>query len=176
MAAGAESIRIADVEPKVSPSAKPRTKANSKAATTKGAMLATWTSSGCFLLAAVILGISMPHLQSGAVRICKCSPITGWLIAVVFDLSQVLAELATLIAPAFAIATKVKRPTQSIIICSSFVSISLNVDAFVADADGWKPVISGTIAGVLLPLGVLALCFLGSTFWMARNSSVPIVP
>lgn len=132
--------------------------------------VATAMSLACFALGAVILAVSMPHLKQGAVRICRCSEWTGWLIAVVFDLSQILAEVAALVGPAMAVEVKVRRVARAVILCSTLVSMSLNVDAFIADAEpGIKSLVSGSIAGVLLPLGVLAFCYMGSTFWLARN-------
>lgn len=134
-----------------------------------------------FALAITILAISMPHLKDGAVRICHCTDTTGWLIAIVFDLSQILAEVCMLAAATAPAMTGIQRPCKTIIACSSAVSIALNVDAFLLASEGTtKAIISAWIAGVLLPLGVLAFCYVGSRFWIAmrprENPRSPIQP
>jgi hypothetical protein len=107
----------------------------------------------------------MPQLALGVQRITQCSLLTATFMSIVFDLSQVAAELAWLIAPLLKIATRRHRLVCLFIIlaCTS-VSISLNVRAFVEHASTPFEMVMSYTWGILLPLLVLALVLVASAF------------
>jgi len=117
-----------------------------------------------FALAILLLCVSMPHLATGVQKITSASLATAWLMAIVFDLSQVVCEVAVLLIPLLGLKHDVRPACKAVIVSCTLMSIVLNIDAFLEHAVDWKGYILATIWGLLLPLGVLTLFYIGSAF------------
>ena len=124
----------------------------------------TIEASCLIMLAIMLLCVSMPHLASGIQRITQSSIVTAWLMAIVFDLAQVVCEVALLLIPILGIKRRIGPACKAVIISCTVMSMVLNVDAFLQHAEGWKGCILATVWGTLLPLGVLTLFYVGSAF------------
>lgn len=120
---------------------------------------------GClFTLAILLLCVSMPHLASGVQKITSANWATAWLMASVFDLAQVVCEVAVLLIPLLGLKNDVRPACKAVIVSCTLMSIVLNIDAFLEHSVDWKGYILATIWGILLPLGVLTLFYIGSAF------------
>ncbi len=119
-------------------------------------------------LAILLLMVSMPHLASGFQSICHCGPLAGWLLAVAIDTAQVVAKLQTTMAKRYATAPTVQWTSAGIIAGTTLMSMALNVLAFLAGATTTAGTVLAWVAGVMLPLLVLALSYTGSAFALAK--------
>lgn len=128
----------------------------------------------CIALSVVVLGISMPHLASGVSRITACELYTAIFMAVVFDLSQVAAEFAVLVMPLLGIASRRHHLVCAIIIAAcTLVSMTLNVRAFLEHVTTpWEAALAIAWGG-LLPILVLLLVFVASSFIMRLHGKPP---
>lgn len=132
-----------------------------------GRIAAAWL----FGLAILLLCVSLPHLAAGVSRITQTTTVAAWFMAVCFDLSQIVCEVAVLLAPLLHLKTRVHRPCYGVIITCTLMSMVLNVDAFLQHADDLKGWILATTWGILLPLGVLTLSYIASIFVLDRARS-----
>lgn len=119
-------------------------------------------------LAILLLMVSMPHLASGFQTICRCGPLAGWLLAVAIDSAQVVAKLQLTMAKRYTATPAVQWTSAGIITGTTLMSMSLNVLAFLAGATDTTGTALAWVAGVMLPLLVLALSYTGSAFALAK--------
>lgn len=122
-------------------------------------------------LAVILLAVSMPHLASGFQTITHCGPLSAWLLAVAFDTAQVVAKLQLTMAKRYEVGSPVKWTAAGIIGSTTMMSVALNILAFLAGATGATGTVLAWAAGVLLPLLVLALSYVGSSFALAKIKS-----
>lgn len=109
----------------------------------------------------------MPHLASGVSRITNCAFLTAVFMAVVFDLSQVAAEYAIIVIPLLGIATRRLRIVCAFIVAScTLVSMTMNVRAFMHHVETPFEHVMALAYGCLLPVLVLLLVFVASSFVM----------
>ena len=119
-------------------------------------------------LAILLLMVSMPHLASGFQTICHCGALAGWLLAVAIDSAQVVAKLQLTMAKRYTATPAVQWTSAGIIGGTTLMSMSLNVLAFLAGATDTTGLVLAWIAGVMLPLLILALSYTGSAFALAK--------
>jgi len=114
-----------------------------------------------FALALAVLSVSLPHLASGFVATLGASTFAAGALAVLFDLSQIAAEVFLISNDT---ATTGERWTaKSVVAASTAVSIAYNGLAFLKGADGSLfSIVAAYVLAALLPVGVLALSYLGS--------------
>ena len=127
-------------------------------------------------LSVVVLGISMPHLASGVSKITACEFYTAIFMAVVFDLSQVAAEFSVLVMPLLGIASRRNHLVCAFIIAAcTLVSMTLNIRAFLEHVTTPFETAMAFAWGGLLPILVLLLVFVASSFIM-RLHGKPLAP
>jgi hypothetical protein len=119
-------------------------------------------------LAILLLMVSMPHLASGFQTICHCGALAGWLLAVAIDTAQVVAKLQLTLAKQYTTTAAVQWTSAGIIGGTTLLSMSLNVLAFLAGATDATGNVLAWVAGVMLPLLILALSYTGSAFALAK--------
>lgn len=118
--------------------------------------LALLGAATCIALSVVVLGVSMPHLASGVSRITACEFYTAIFMAVVFDLSQVVAEGSVLVMPLLGIASRGHHLVCAFIIAAcTLVSMTLNVRAFLEHVTTPFETAMAFAWGGLLPILVL---------------------
>ena len=128
----------------------------------------------CVALSIVVLGISMPHLASGVSKITACQFHTALFMSVVFDLSQVAAEFSVLVMPLLGIASRRQHLVCAFIIAAcTFVSMTLNVRAFLEHFTAPFETAMAFSWGGLLPILVLLLVFVASSFIMRLHAKPP---
>ena len=125
-------------------------------------------TAGPWALAVLLLAVSLPHLASGFESITRCGPVAGWLLAVAIDCSQVVAKLGLTMTRRYEVGRAARSTAAGIVAGTTVMSISLNVLAFLGGATGIHGVLLAWAAGVMLPLLVLALSYLGSAFALAK--------
>lgn len=119
-------------------------------------------------LAILLLGVSMPHLANGFMTICRCGPLAGWLLAIAIDSAQIVAKLQITLTRRFAVADAAKWTSTGIIAGTSLMSMALNVLAFLSGATDATGTVLAWVAGVMLPLLILALSYTGSCFALCK--------
>lgn len=124
-------------------------------------------------LAILLLGVSMPHLADGFQRICHCGPLAGWLLAVAIDSAQIVSKLQLTVSGRYMLTNSTRWTSAAIIGATSLLSMSLNVLAFLQGAADGTGVVLAWVAGILLPLLILALSVTGSTFALAKTRPQP---
>ena len=110
-------------------------------------------------LAVLLLAVSMPHLASGFMTITHCGALAGWLLAVAIDSAQVTAKLQLTLSKQYALSSAAKSTSTAIIAGTSLMSMALNVLAFLGGANDATGTVLAWVAGVMLPLLVLALSY-----------------
>ncbi|HET6574109.1 MAG TPA: hypothetical protein VFG68_10935 [Fimbriiglobus sp.] len=150
-----------------------RSKAKSKPTKTKPRWNADrvlyWSATAApWGLAILLLMVSMPHLAGGFQTVCHCGPLAGWLLAVAIDTAQVVAKLQTTLAKRYTTTPSVRWTSTGIIAGTILMSMALNVMAFLAGARTVTGTVLAWVAGVMLPLLVLALSYTGSAFALAK--------
>jgi hypothetical protein len=119
-------------------------------------------------LAILLLMVSMPHLAHGFQTICRCGALAGWLLAVAIDTAQVVAKLQLTLAQRYTATAAVRWTSAGIIAGTSLLSMALNVLAFLAGATDTTGNVLAWVAGIMLPLLILALSYTGSAFALAN--------
>jgi hypothetical protein len=121
----------------------------------------------CFGLAGCFLGISLPHLATGAATIVAAGPVASWIMAVCMDLSQVVAEVGIITGRGD------KHICKWVVRTSAGLSAILNIIHFIQHAESLPiPYLSQVLAvvfGVLFPAGVLVMSHLGADSLMTRR-------
>lgn len=125
-----------------------------------------------WLLAALLLAVSTPHLHAGFVRITGCSEINGWLLAVAIDLAQVAAKMQLTLSRFLAVGSWPRRTNLGIVLATAGTSAALNVLAFTQHADGQLGQVLAVTMGLLLPVLILSLSYSGASFALARPAKV----
>lgn len=123
-------------------------------------------------LAVILLAVSMPHLASGFQTITHCGPLSAWLLAIAFDTAQVIGKLQLTMAKKYEVGSPAKWTAGWIIGSTTLMSAALNVLAFLGGATDTTGRALAWTAGILLPLLVLALSYVGSSFALAKTKSV----
>jgi hypothetical protein len=121
-----------------------------------------------WLLAALLLAVSTPHLHAGFVRITGCSEVNGWLLAVAIDAAQVAAKMQLTLSPYLAVSVWARRTNLGIVLATAGTSAALNVLAFTQHADGPLGQVLAVTMGLLLPVLILSLSYSGASFALAR--------
>lgn len=128
-----------------------------------------WTASVVpWALAVLLLAVSMPHLASGFMSITGCGALAGWLLAIAIDLAQVTAKLQLTVSKQYKLSSAAKWTSAAIIAGTSLMSMALNVLAFLGGANDATGTALAWVAGIMLPLLVLALSYTGSCFALAK--------
>jgi hypothetical protein len=122
-------------------------------------------------LAVVLLAVSMPHLASGFQTITHCGPLSAWLLAVAFDTAQLVGKLQLTLRKRYEVGPSARWAAMGIIGSTTLMSMALNVLAFLAGATDTTGTVLAWTAGILLPLLVLALSYVGSCFALATTKS-----
>ena len=122
-----------------------------------------------FILAVLLLCVSLPHLVEGIQRITQSGSTSAWFLAIVFDLAQVVCEVALLLIPILEIKRPIHPACKGVIIACTLLSMTLNIDAFLQHAEGIKDITLATIFGAALPIGVLVLFYIGSAFLLSAE-------
>ena len=112
-----------------------------------------------FVLAVAVLSVSLPHLAHGMMETLGVDWFAAAALAVLFDLSQVAAEAFLLMV---ARDNREKWTAKGVIFGATAVSIAYNGMAFLSHAEGWFGTATAFTLAVMLPVGVLALSYLGS--------------
>ena len=148
------------------PPSKPKSKKKTASSSHELSRRSQYLEAVClFVLAILLLCVSMPHLASGIERITQSSSTTAWLMATVFDLSQVVCKIGLLFIPVLGIKEpRVRKACIGVILSCTAMSITLNIDAFLEHATTIKAYALAVVFGALLPLGVLTLFYIGSAF------------
>lgn len=126
-----------------------------------------------WLLAIILLMVSMPHLATGFQNITHSSSLASWLLAVAFDCTQVVAKLQLTLLKQYRVSTGTWLTSLSIIIGTTVMSMSLNTLAFLAGATDRTGTFLSVIAGIMIPLLILGLSFTGSSFALAKTVVTP---
>src|SRR5205823_4873079 len=121
----------------------------------------------------LLLAVSMPHLARGFMTICRCGPLAGWLLAVAIDSAQVVAKLQLTMMKQYATTTAAKWTSAGIIAGTSLMSMALNVLAFLAGTTDRTGTVLAVVAGVMLPVLILALSYSGASFVLAKRKPQP---
>jgi hypothetical protein len=121
-------------------------------------------------LAILLLAVSMPHLASGFQTITRCGPLAGWLLAVAIDTAQVVAKMQLTMAQQFSVRAAAKWTSAGIVGGTALLSMALNTLAFLAGAADRTGTLLAWVAGVMLPLLILALSYTGSCFALAKRA------
>ncbi len=121
----------------------------------------------CFVLAAAVLTVSLPHLAAGMTSTVGAGPWAAWAMALLFDLSQVAAESFLLARPAAD--RKERWAAKSVVVACTAVSVAYNGLAFLSAASGAFGMTLAVVLAALLPVGVLVLSYLGSRAVFARR-------
>ena len=125
-------------------------------------------------LSVVVLGISMPHLASGVATITDCRFYTAIFMACVFDLSQVAAEYAVIVMPIVGLSSSRLKVVCGFIVSScTVISMTMNVRAFMAHVETPFEMAMACAWGCLLPVLVLLLVFVASSFVMRLHPTSP---
>lgn len=128
-----------------------------------------WSATaGPWGLAVLLLMVSLPHLASGFQTICRCGPVAGWLLAVAIDCSQVVAKLGLTMTHRYEVGRAARWTAAGVVAGTTVMSVALNVLAFLGGATDTTGTVLAWAAGVMLPLLVLALSYLGSSYALAR--------
>ena len=148
-----------------------KSKTKAKQPPRRAQSLAAWKEKAAHLeatailiLAIMLLMVSLPHLAAGIRRITGSSVFTAWLMAIVFDLSMVVCEVALILVPLLGLSRRVAPVCKTVVIIGSLMSMVLNVDEVLQPATSPKGHIRAVVWGCLLPLGVIALSYIGSAF------------
>jgi len=129
-----------------------------------------------YLLAIMLLSVSLPHLADGIEQITQGTKTEVWMMAIVFDLAQVVCEIALLLLPYLSMHnSRVHKASLGVIITCTLMSMVLNIDAFLKHATTPKEVALAVAWGVMLPAGVLTLFYVGSAFVLHGKNQVPHV-
>lgn len=120
---------------------------------------------GFFALAAAVLSVSLPHLAEGMQATLGVGWFAAAALAILFDLSQVAAEAFLLLV---AKDVSEKRVAKGVVIGATVVSIAYNGMAFLKDAQTGFAIATALTLAVMLPVGVLALSYLGSRTLFAK--------
>ena len=120
-------------------------------------------------LAILLLMVSMPHLANGFQTICHCGTLAGWLLAVAIDSAQVTAKLQLTVAKNYLLKTPTSYTSTGIVITTALMSMTLNVLAFMEGASGTTGIVLAWVAGIMLPLLIIALSYTGSCFALAKK-------
>ena len=132
-----------------------------------------WISAGTpWGLAILLLGVSMPHLADGFQRICHCSAMAGWLLAVAVDCAQVAAKLQLTIGQSYNLAVSARKTSIGIIVATSAMSAMLNVLAFLEGSDTLTGDFLAVVMGIMIPALILALSYTGSCFALTKKKVV----
>jgi len=160
------SLTLTSVNGTAAPKSKGKKAPKPKAvAKTRFQKLAKWhfvLAGTMFLLAAAILSISLPHLKQGMGKTLGVGDAAATALAIVFDLSQIAAEVFLLAIPALGLGDREKWTAKGIIGAATAVSIAYNGMAFLDHATGLFGQGTALVLAVALPAGVLALSYLGS--------------
>ena len=124
-------------------------------------------------LAILLLAVSMPHLATGFQNICQCGTMAGWLLAIAIDSAQVVAKLQLTVAKDYTLGTAARRTSMAIIVAPAVMSMALNVLAFLEGATDVTGTVLAWVAGIMLPLLILALSYTGSCFALAKKRRAP---
>lgn len=111
-----------------------------------------------FTLAVAVLSVSLPHLAQGMRETLGVGDYASVALAVLFDLSQIAAEAYLLM---LAKDDGEKWTAKGVIFSATAVSVVYNGMAFMSHATGAFGAVVAVLLAVLLPLGVLALSYLG---------------
>jgi hypothetical protein len=123
---------------------------------------------GPWILAVLLLIVSMPHLARGFSASTGITMLEAWCLAIVFDLAQLVAKISLtrrLSNGSFWICLTI------IATCTAF-SMTLNTWCFLQQAQGIFGQTMAWATGISIPALVLALCYLGATN-SARKSVSP---
>lgn len=112
-----------------------------------------------FFLAVAVLSVSLPHLADGMRETLGVPTFASICLAILFDLSQIAAEAYLLL---LAQDNGEKMVAKGVIVSATVVSVAYNGMAFLSHANGFFGVVVALLLALLLPLGVLALSYLGS--------------
>jgi hypothetical protein len=135
-----------------------------------------WTSTSApWGLAILLLAVSMPHLASGFQSITHCGPLAAWLLALAIDSAQVVAKLQMTMTKRYVIGTPAKYTSGGIVAGTALMSMALNVLAFLSGATDRTGMVLAWVAGVMLPLLILALSYTGSAFMLAKAVKQPTI-
>jgi hypothetical protein len=144
-------------------------KTSAKKWTPKADRVLYWSATTLpWLLAILLLAVSMPHLASGFQRICHCGAVSGWLLAVAIDSAQVVAKLQLTMLRQYTTCPYARWTSAGIVAGTSLMSMALNVLAFLQGATDTTGTVLAWTAGVMLPLLILALSYTGSSFMLAK--------
>lgn len=116
-------------------------------------------ASAFFFLAGGVLSVSLPHLAEGMRETLGVPMFASIVLAILFDLSQIAAEAYLLL---LAQESGEKAVAKGVVVSATAVSIAYNGMAFLSHANGFFGVAVALLLAVLLPVGVLALSYLGS--------------
>lgn len=122
-------------------------------------------------LAILLLAVSMPHLASGFQDICHCGALAGWLLAIAIDSAQVIAKLQLTMTKQYTVTTAGKWSATGIVAGTSLMSMALNVLAFLSGAENTTGTVLAWVAGIMLPLLILALSYTGSCYALAKKTT-----
>lgn len=111
-----------------------------------------------FFLAVAVLSVSLPHLAEGMRETLGVGAYASVALAILFDMSQVAAECYLLM---LAKDGREKWTAKGIIVSATAVSVAYNGMAFMSHAHGFFGVGVALLLAFLLPVGVLALSYLG---------------
>lgn len=120
-------------------------------------------------LAILLLMVSMPHLATGFQNICHCGTFAGWLLAIAIDSAQITAKLQLTVAKNCDLPTPAQRTSMAIIVATAVMSMTLNVLAFLEGATDLTGTVLAWVAGIMLPLLILALSYTGSCFALTKK-------
>lgn len=124
-------------------------------------------------LAILLLAVSMPHLASGFMTITHSGPLACWLLAIAIDASQVICKLQLTLSKDYTVGTAAKWTATGVIVTTSLLSMALNTLAFLAGATDKTGVVLAYTTGILLPLLIIALSYVGSTFALSKARKQP---
>jgi hypothetical protein len=124
-------------------------------------------------LAILLLMVSMPHLASGFQTITGSGTLACWCLAISLDLAQIVAKLQVTLSKRFTTTAAATWTSGAIIAATSLMSMALNTLAFLAGAHDRTGVVLAWVAGLMLPLLVIALSYTGSCFALAKVRRQP---
>jgi hypothetical protein len=118
-----------------------------------------------FALAVAVLSVSLPHLAQGMHATLGVGWFAASALAVLFDLSQIAAEAFLLTV---AKDGKERWTAKGVILGATAVSVAYNGMAFLSHAETGFGIATAFTLAVALPVGVLALSYLGSRTMFAK--------
>jgi len=127
-------------------------------------------AAGVFLVALILLGLSLSHLANGIVMVTGSSDQDAWAMAAGIDLGFTALELALIVAPAAA-RPAVARYAGPAILGTIIVSAAMNSFAFAAHANGWL-VWPAIALGLAVPALVYALIKAGAALFFQTSEQL----